>query len=393
MKTFAIAAAALIAVGLQAGPAQAQDNYAWPRMLVVGTPGTTTGSFASTNGWGPVMEKQTGMSVRIVPEGNEMARLQRLTVKKNIQISSTSSAEIRSQVEGIGAYAAVPAQPVYILWHHNDTPWGYVTSGNSDLTSLKDLAKGGYRISTGVFSPTLVTSVKKGLPAFAGLTPEEAQDKFIFVPASSYAESCRAVVEGRADIALCATISSLLSEMEAAPGGIKWLPMDTSDKDGWKGYGNARPMVVPGPISMGVKSAIGVEGSTSNFLYMVRSDTDEDFAYHMAKWFAESFDDYKSTHPLAARMSVERFRHYLNSSPLPVHPGTVRYLKEIGLWDEEDDAWNNAAVARMDAWVAARNAALKEAMSQGIRPSPDDEAFLAILKKHTADLEGFRVRL
>ncbi len=393
MKSFAIAAAALVATALNAGSVQAQDDFSWPRMLVVGTPGTTTGSFASTNGWGPVMEKQTGMSVRIVPEDNEMVRLQRLTAKKNIHVSSTSSAELRSQLEGIGAYSAVPAQPVYILWHHNDTPWGYVTSGNSGLTSLKDLAKGGYRISTGVFSPTLVTSVKTGLPAFAGLTPEEAEDKFIFVPASSYAESCRAVVEGRADIALCATISSLLSEMEAAPGGIRWLPMESADTDGWKGYGNARPMVVPGKISMGVQSAIGVEGSTSNFLYMVPADADEDFAYHMAKWFAESYDDYKSTHPLAARMSVEQFRHYLNSSPIPVHPGTVRCLKEIGLWDEEDDAWNKEAVARMDAWVAARNAALKEAMSQGIRPAPDDAAFLAILKKHTADLEGFRVRL
>ncbi|PTW54360.1 hypothetical protein C8N35_11441 [Breoghania corrubedonensis] len=393
MKTIRILAAALVTTIFQISPSIAQQTYEWPRLVVIGTPGTTTGSFASTNGWAPVLQRDKGISVRIVPEGNEMARYQRLTTKKTIQIASTSASEIRSQIEGIGAYGSVPAHPMRILWHHNDTPWGYVTSATSDLKSLKDLAKGGYRVSVGVFSPALVTAVKEGLPAFAGLSPEEAEERFIFVPASSYAENCRSVVEGKADVALCSPISSLLSEMEAAPGGIRWLEMDEEDIEAWKGYIAARPMLIPNKISMGVESARGVEGSTSNFLYMVAADADPEFAYNMAKWLAGSYDGYKSTHPLASRMSADIFRAYLDRTPLPVHEGTVRYLKEAGLWSPADEARNAEAITRMDSWVAARQAALVEAREAGIAPSPDNPDFVTILDKHTSELSRFRSRL
>lgn len=47
---------ALVSLGLSTA-AMAQD-YDWPRLLVIGTPGTSSGSFASTNGWGPTLQKK-----------------------------------------------------------------------------------------------------------------------------------------------------------------------------------------------------------------------------------------------------------------------------------------------------------------------------------------------
>ena len=44
----------VITLGLS-GAVMAQD-YEWPRLLVIETPGTSTGSFASTKGWGYVVE-------------------------------------------------------------------------------------------------------------------------------------------------------------------------------------------------------------------------------------------------------------------------------------------------------------------------------------------------
>ena len=86
--------------------AQASD-YKWPRLLVIGTPGTATGSFASTNGWAPILQNEMGPTVRIVPEDNEPQRYRRLTDRKDIAISSVAAAEMRFQTMGIGGYAAV----------------------------------------------------------------------------------------------------------------------------------------------------------------------------------------------------------------------------------------------------------------------------------------------
>lgn len=384
--------ACALAIGVSAGAAQAED-YDLPRLLVIGTPGTSSGSFASTNGWAPILKDQVGTNSRVVPEDSEPQRYRRLTQRRDINMSSVSSAEMRFQIEGIGAYASMEPVAQRMVWHHNDTPWGFVVSGDSDIETMEDLKKGGVRVAQGAFSPPMTTAVQKALPAYLGMTEEEASEQMEFVPASSYVENCRSVVEGKADVAYCATISSVLSEMEGAPGGIRWLNMDIDDKEAWAGYLEHRPMVVPTTITMGVSTAKGVDGLASNFVYSVPADADDSFAYSLAKWFHQSFDDYKGTHPLATRMDVEIFRDYLDRSPIPVHEGTVRYLKEIDVWTDEDDAWNNEAIEKMDAWIEARKAALAEAQEKGVEISHNNEDFMAIYRKHTEDLEGFRSRL
>lgn len=384
--------ACALAIGVSAGAAQAED-YDLPRLLVIGTPGTSSGSFASTNGWAPILKDQVGTNSRVVPEDSEPQRYRRLTQRRDINMSSVSSAEMRFQIEGIGAYASMEPVAQRMVWHHNDTPWGFVVSGDSDIETMEDLKKGGVRVAQGAFSPPMTTAVQKALPAYLGMTEEEASEQMEFVPASSYVENCRSVVEGKADVAYCATISSVLSEMEGAPGGIRWLNMDIDDKEAWAGYLEHRPMVVPTTITMGVSTAKGVDGLASNFVYSVPADADDSFAYSLAKWFHQSFDDYKGTHPLATRMDVEIFRDYLDRSPIPVHEGTVRYLKEIDVWTDEDDAWNNEAIEKMDAWIEARKAALAEAQEEGVEISHNNEDFMAIYRKHTEGLEGFRSRL
>lgn len=386
----AVSAAAILMAG--AGGAQAAE-FKWPRLLVIGTPGTNSGSFASTNGWAPILQKEVGTTIRVVPEDNEPMRYRRLTERKDIAITSVSAAEMRFQIQGIGGYAATAPAAQRLIWHHNDTPWGYVVSGDSKLRTMDDLKKGGYRIAQGVFSPPMSFTVTRALPGYLGMTEEEAQKKFTFVPASSYAENCRSVVEGKADIAYCASTSSITSEIEGAPGSIRWIPMPATETENWARYLEHRPMLVPASMAIGVSTARGVPASVSNFVYAVTPETDAEFVYNVAKWMHKSYASYKDTHPLAARMSLELWREYLNRTPLPVHEGTVRYLREIGAWTDKDDAWNKAAIEKMDRWVSARKAAMEEARKSGVKIDFKDEAFIRIHDKHTKGIEGFKTRL
>ena len=370
-----------------------RSAYAMPHLLVIGTPGTSSGSFASTNGWGPLLQQDLGSNVRVVPEDSEIQRHRRLTERRDLALSSVSAAEMRFQIQGIGHYATMMPVPQRVIWHHNDTPWTFVVSGDSDLHTMDDLNRAGLRVAQGQFSIPMMITVRDGLPAYLGMTPEEGTARFNYIAASSYVENCRSVIEGRADVAYCATVSSVLAEMEGAPGGIRWLSMDLDDEAGWQGFLEHSPMAVPGTINMGVASARGVDGLASNFLYAAPADLDEERACTLAKWFHQAFDLYKGSHPLSTRMSLEVFRDYLNRSPLPIHEGTVRYLKEIGAWTEQDDQWNQEAIVKMDSWIAARQAALAEAQEKGIQPSRNNEAFMAIVEKHSQGLEGFRTRL
>lgn len=388
-RTLALAAGVLFG----ASTAVQADDYDWPRMLVIGTPSTQTASFASTNGWAPILQKEGGPVVRVIPEDSESMRYRRLTMRKDLQLSSVSASEVQGQIEGTDAYAGLPAEQQRLIWHHNDTPWGLVVAGDSKLQSADDLKKGDVRISKGIFSPIMGRSVTEALPAYLGLSKEQAEEKFSYRPASSYPENCRAVVEGKADVAWCSPVSSVLSEMEGSPGSIRWLSMDLDDKESWERYLDKRSMAIPAEITMGVETAQGVGGVVSNFLYMAPKDTDEELAYQLAKWFHQSYEKYKKTHPMSARMSLEVFRSYLDRTPLPVHEGTVKYLREIGAWTEEDDAWNQAAINKMNRWTEARAAALKEAREKRVEPRADNPDYAKIFEKHTGDLEGFRSRL
>ena len=364
-----------------------------PNLLVIGTPGTSSGSFASTTGWGPILQKDLGINVRVVPEDSEVQRHRRLTERRDLALSSVSAAELRFQIQGIGHYATMHPVPQRVIWHHNDTPWAFVVSGDSDLHTMDDLKQAGLRVAQGQFSPPMMAAVRDGLPAYLGMTSAEGAEHFTFVPASSYVENCRTVVEGRADVSYCATVSSVMAEMEGAPGGIRWLPMDLDNTQAWDGFLEHRPMVVPGTITMGVSSAKGIDGLASNFLYAAPADVDAAFAYRMAKWLHQSYDRYKGSHPLSTRMSLEIFREYLDRSPLPVHEGTVRYLREIGAWTEQDEQWNQVAISKTESWMEARKAALAEAKQSQIKPSANNPEFMAIVEKHTQGLEGFRTRL
>lgn len=381
------------AVGGIASGALAEEEFAWPSLLVVGTPGTGSASFASTNGWAPVLQAQSGMTVRVVPEDSEVQRHRRLVDRRDIALSSVSATEMAYQTQGRGSYAAMQPVAQRIVWHHNDTPWGFVVSGNSPLQSLSDILNGGVRVTEGLFSPSMVAVVREGLPAFLGIEPQNAGDVIDFVQASSFVENCRSVVQGRSDVAWCATISAVTFEMEGAPGGIRWLPLDMDDTEAWNRFLDFRPMSIPTEISLGVESARGIDGATSNFLFSVPADADEELVYNLARFFHDSFDDFVDTHPISARMSLEQFRAYLDHSPLPVHEGTIRLLRELGAWTEEDDAWNAEAIERMDAWIAARTAALEEARANRVRPDPDSAEFREILDRHTEGLAVLRSRL
>lgn len=361
--------------------------------MVIGAPGTSSGSFAQTNGWISVLQKETGAVVRIIPEDNDTIRYRRFVERKDFAFVTVSGAAMRFQVEGLDAYAATEPSSQRLLWHTNDTPWAFVVAGGSKIKSLEDIKKGGVRITSALFSPTMKTAVEKGIPAYLGLTPEETEELIEFVPAATYVENCRSVVEGKADIAYCATSSSVSAEIEAAPGSVRWLGMPASNKAGWEAFLDVRPMLIPAEIEIGVSSARGVESANSNYIYSVLPDADIDLVYNLAKWMHNSFDTYSGTHPLSARMSLGIFRSYLDKTPMPVHEGTIKYLREVGEWTEADDEWNSAAIKKMDSWVEARKAALAEAREKGVEVKFNNQAFLDILAQHTKDLEVFRSRL
>lgn len=390
---FAVAFFAVMLIGFNQHVSSQQAALKWPPMLRVSTPGTQSSVFAVSNGWGPKFTASVGANIRVIPEDNELRRYVRFTDGKEYELHSQSISDMAQAIQGEAGYAVVRAFPTRAAWHIADTPWGFVTRGDTKYKTIYDLKQKGVRVALSTQSPPMMVAVREGLPAFLGWTPEEAAKNWTFIPAGSYAENCRSITDGKADVAWVSPISPVTFEMEAHPQKLRWLPMVAKDKDGWKRWLDSRPTTIPMVLDYGAPSARGLDMLSSNFIYWTRPDQDQEMVYQMAKWFNEQFNNYKDVHSAAERMALSHFRSYLNHAPLPVAEGTIRYLKEIKKWTPADDKWNNDAIKLMDRWIAARNAALDEAQAKGMKLQWDDKDFRAILEKHTAGIPAFRTRL
>jgi len=236
--------------------------------LKVATPSTLTGSFASTSAWVPVLEQAIGKPVRVIPEDSEAVRYMRFS-EGEFHLDSVSISDTQFAMMGESAYAEKKGHAVRVIWHHNDTPWGLVVRGDSEFQTIYDIKKPGVRMAVNTAAPTMVISSHVAYPAFLGWTEEEAAANWTFVPKGSYAENCRSVTDGSADVSMVSPISSVTVEMEAHPKGLRWLTMPASDTEGWARYLAYRPTHLPSLMTWGVPSAIGIESYVANFIYWV----------------------------------------------------------------------------------------------------------------------------
>ncbi len=86
-------------------------------------------------------------------------------------------------------------------------------------------------------------------------------------------------------------------------------------------------LVIPRGTYPGVASDIGVVG-VANAL-VVDDTMSDDLAYELTKVLFEKQRDLAAIHPEARKLSLDRATQ---GSPVPFHPGAVRYYRERGAW-------------------------------------------------------------
>jgi len=99
---------------------------------------------------------------------------------------------------------------------------------------------------------------------------------------------------------------------------------------------------------------------------MVYASQPADLVYSLAKAMIVSYDAYKDAAPGTAGLAVDRQNL---TWVIPYHEGTVKALKEAGVWKAEHDAHNQALLKRQDTLAAAWAAYLKT------NPPDDKDAF------------------
>lgn len=212
------------------------------------------------------------------------------------------------QVENIRALASVYPNAVQL-----------VTLAESDIKSIADLA--GKRVSVGAPGSGTELNARALLEAngvsYSDFTPQRL----------NFNETADAIRDGDIDAGFWSVgppTSSILNL--AATRDIRLIGL--SDEE----VANAReeeevfaPYELAAGMYDGMDEAVQTLGIPN--VLVVNSDMDEELAYQLTQLLFENTDELIAVHPAANDTTVE---FTMESTPVPLHPGALRYFEEVG---------------------------------------------------------------
>jgi TRAP transporter TAXI family solute receptor len=353
-----LASLSLIAVA----PARAGD-VKLPSTMTMTAYDTGTAGFNITVGVGKMMKDKYGSEVRVLPAGNDVARLAPLRAKRAVASAmGTGSYFAQEGMFEFGAREWGPQALQLILSSVDCNSGALGVAADTGVKEVKDLK--GKRIGFVVGSPALNQNALAVL-AFAGLTQNDVK----IVEFASYGAMWKGLINNDVDAAFGTTITGPAKEAETSPRGIVWPPLPKSDTAGWARVNKIASYMFPHLATCGAGVSPQKPIELGNFpypIYVAYTSQPQDEVYAIAKAMIDGYDAYKDSAPGASGLAASR---QTKNWAVPVHPGAVKALKEAGQWTAEQEAHNNALYKRQDVLATAW------ASYNKTNPPSDDKTF------------------
>ena len=349
-----IAAAPALADALKLPPTMAMTAY-----------DTGTAGFNIAVGVGKMMKDKYGSDVRVLPAGNDVARLAPLRAKRAVASAMGSGTYFAQEgVFEFGAKEWGPQQLQLILSSVDCNCGSLGVAADTGVKQIKDLK--GKRVGFVVGSPALNQNALAVL-AFGNLTKEDVK----IVEFASYGAMWKGMINNDVDAAFATTITGPAKEMETSPRGLLWPPLPKSDTAGWERVKKIGPFFFPQLATCGAGISKDKPVELGNYpypIFVAYASQPADQVYSITKAMIDGYDAYKDSAPGAGGLGAAR---QTKNWAVPTHPGAVKALKEAGQWTADQETHNNALLKRQEVLASAWTD-----YNKGNPPS-DEKAFLA----------------
>ncbi|MGM0583496.1 MAG: TAXI family TRAP transporter solute-binding subunit [Pseudomonadota bacterium] len=358
----ASAAASLVAALGFAAAAQAQelpDTMTWTS-YDVGSAG-----YAEASAMADAFGKEFGTRIRIQPSGSSIGRLQPVVSEQADYGFLATEAFFSSEGTYDFAVRRWGPQDLRTL-AGRPAAFGMPSAADADIRQISDAA--GKRVAFVAGNPSV--NVKcDAILAFGGLTRDDVEA--IMFP--TYGAAMSSLAQGKADATCTTTTPSQLYELAESPRGIHWVDIPADNEEAWARVHEVAPFFKPYTEAVGAGLSEDNPAQVMAYRYPVlvtRADKSADDVYAMIKAMDETYDMYKDATAVMNRWKLSD----AGTPPIdvPFHEGAIRYLKEIGVWTDEHQAWNDQRTERLNALLAAWDEAMAEGEDMG------DEDFAAL---------------
>jgi len=335
--------------------AAAAQDVKLPQTLTMTAYDTGSSGFNIVVAVGKAMKDKHGTDVRVLPAGNDVARLAPL--KGGRAQASAMGIGVYFAQEGVFEFAVKEWGPQALRLILASSDCNAISLGvakDTGVKQIKDLK--GKRVGFVVGSPALNQNALAVL-AFGNLARGDVK----IVEFSSYGAMWKGIINNEVDAAIASTISGQSKEAEASPRGLVYPPTPAADKAGWARMHKFGPYYSPHKATCGAGISKDSPVELPNYPYPIftaYASQAADVVYGITKSMIVNYAAYKDGAPGAAGLELSRQNL---SWVLPYHDGAVRAFKEAGAWKPEHEAHQQKALKRQqtlaDAWKAfqARN--------------------------------------
>jgi TRAP transporter TAXI family solute receptor len=341
---------ASIALLCSVGAANAQDakqDVKLPSSMAVTAYDTGTAGFNIAVAVGKMMKDKYGTDVRVLPAGNDVARMAPLRAGRAAM--SWMGSGIYFAQEGVFEFGAKewgpqPAQVTLSTIDCNGASLG--VARDIGVKEVKDLR--GKRVGFVVGSPALNQN-SLAIMAYGGLTKADVKP----IEFASYGAMWKGIVNNDVDAAFGTTITGPAKEAESSPRGLIWPHMPAEDKAAWERVKRIAPFFNPHVATCGAGITPQTPINLSTYPYPVATvygTQSEDQVYAMTKAMIVHFDAYKDNAPGTLGLAVKA---QTMKWVVPFHAGAVKALKEANHWTAEDQAHNDGLFKRQGVLKAA----------------------------------------
>ena len=278
---------------------------------------------------GEYILKNYGTKLRAVPAGNDTARM--MGLRGGIGQFAGQGVDAHYAMDGVTPRYSTrdwgPQDNLRMVWMAQHAGQAFVVRRTSNIFSIADLK--GKKISW--IPGSILNDNAVGHLAYAGLTWDDV--KKVNMP--GYIPACQAVIEGTIDASLVMVTTSTMYELAASPYGIRFLP--ESDEEGKNRIRKAVPDLVPFKATIGAGLSESKPLDCCTYAYpatICYANMDENVAYFMTKVINEGYGMMaQASEMMKHYWKLDTFLYLYESYDFAIlHPGTIRYLKEIGKW-------------------------------------------------------------
>lgn len=253
-------------------------------------------------------------------------------------VSASDSAHLSSN--GLRHYEGRPQMRLRLALPGPPLLLGFIVAADSNYRTLSDLE--GLTVPGDYPNARPMHHDGQAILSTVGMTWADLD----VTPVASFRDGIQAFIEGRARAAISSVGSGMTQQADAALGGVRFVTLPEGEEVSaqmWREEPGFHAVRVPAGYALGVEEDMVLAGKE---VYVTASaDASPEAVEALVELLWDRMSELRTVHPIFGRWTHEDMAN--PKVTVPFHEGSVRFLKDEGLWTEAHEAVQQELLAHL----------------------------------------------